>query len=99
MKMTKEEREEMINTQFLSTKMLIETGKITSFNQIFKSLKRSYLAEKIGIRYPTFKYRIEGRLSEFKMKEFFAIAHAIGVERRTIINLAMTEIEKKSTGK
>lgn len=96
MKMTKEERQEIIATQLLSTKMLIETGKIKSFNEIFKSLKKSYLAEKIGMRYPTFKYRIEGRLPEFKMNDFFSIAHAIGVDRRIIIDLAMTEIEKKS---
>lgn len=86
------------NNAYKSTKVLIEAGHITQFNQIFDTVRRTNLATDLGMNYQTLVYRIN-RPVAFSLEELFAIARLIDVEPLVIIQLVLAQIANKKKGK
>lgn len=85
------------NPQYETVKVLIEAGHIKRFDQIFQTIKRTNMAVDLGMNYQTFIYRLKRPLA-FSLEEVFAIAHLIGVDRRVIVELIITQLDNKKKG-
>lgn len=81
--------------QYEALRVLIESGHIKTFNQVFDTVKRTNFAEDLGMNYQTFMYRLQHPAS-FSYRESFAIANLIGVEKQVISRLIIAQYEARS---
>jgi hypothetical protein len=83
---------------YKAAKVLIETGNIVEFRQIFNHISRTAIAGDLGIYYSKFKQLVE-HVDRFTLKELYQLARLIGVEGKVIIQLAVDQIEKDKAAK
>jgi len=83
--------------QYETIKVLIETGNIKTFNQIFTvtGIKRTNFADDIGMNYQTFMYRLK-HPGSFSYKESFIIAYLIGISKEAVSRLIIAQSEDNS---
>lgn len=85
--------------QYEALKVLIQSGHIKAFNQIFSTgIKRTNFARDVGMNYQTLVYRLKSPGS-FTFREAFVIANLIGVEKETISNLIIAQSAPSSSRK
>lgn len=85
-------------TGYETIKVLIEAGHIKQFGQIFDTVSRTNMAKDLGMNYQTFIYRLN-RPVAFTLDQLFAIAKLIGVERRVVVDLVISQVDAKKKGK
>jgi len=83
---------------YKAVKVLIETGNIVVFREIFNHVPRTTVANDLGIYYSKFKTYLE-QVDRFSIRELYQLARLIGVEGRNIVQLAVEQIEKDKAAK
>jgi plasmid maintenance system antidote protein VapI len=72
--------------RYESVKVLIETGRIQEFQQIFNYLPKSILAHDLGTNNNRMT-RLINNVDQFTLEELFRISHLLGVKYKTILNI------------
>ncbi|MBN8852875.1 MAG: hypothetical protein BGO55_14930 [Sphingobacteriales bacterium 50-39] len=78
-------------------KDLISAGKITSFHRIFEIVPKSVVYKDMGINYNRFT-KLMANPDLFTLRELSTIAKLIGVDPKTIIDLAYDTLKPKKKG-
>jgi hypothetical protein len=73
--------------RYKTVKVLIESGIITEFNQIFLYIPKSVVSEDMGINYSRF-VRLLQQVELFRLKELIIMSGFFEVEGKAFIELA-----------
>jgi len=86
--------------RYKTVKVLIESGIITEFNQIFLYIPKSVVSEDMGINYSRF-VRLLRQVELFRLKELIIMSIFCEVEGKAFIELAHSQylIDKKGKRK
>lgn len=76
--------------RYKTVKVLIESGIITEFNQIFLYIPKSVVSEDMGINYSRF-VRLIQQVELFRLKELIMMSGFFEVEGKSIIELAHSQ--------
>lgn len=79
-------------------KVLIETGHITEFRQIFDHVYKTTVANDLGIYYNRFKDLLE-HVDRFSIQELYQLGRVIGIDGRKMVQLALDQFEKDRAAK
>ena len=72
--------------RYESVKVMIETGRIREFQQIFSYLPKSILAHDLGTNNNRMT-RLINHVEQFSLEELFRISHLLDVSYKTILTL------------
>jgi len=72
--------------RYESVKVLIETGRIQEFHQIFNYLPKSILAQDLGTNNNRMT-RLINHVEQFTLEELFRISHLLGVSYKTVLTI------------
>jgi len=72
--------------RYESVKVLIETGRIHEFQQIFNYLPKSILAHDLGTNNNRMT-RLINHVEQFTLEELFRISHLLGVNYKIILTI------------
>lgn len=70
-----------------TVKLLIEGNQLKEFREIFDHLPKTTVNRDLGINYNRFT-RLLKSVQGFKLEELYMLAHLIGIEEKTILELA-----------
>jgi len=76
--------------RYKTVKVLIESGIITEFNQIFLYIPKSVVSEDMGINYSRF-VRLLRQVELFRLKELIIMSIFFEVEGKAFIELAHSQ--------
>ena len=76
--------------RYKTVKVLIESGIITEFNQIFIYIPKSVVSEDMGINYSRF-VRLLQQVELFRLKELIMMSGFFEVEGKAFIELAHSQ--------
>ena len=76
--------------RYKTVKVLIESGIITEFNQIFLYIPKSVVSEDMGINYSRF-VRLLRQVELFRLKELIIMSNFFEVEGKAFIELAHSQ--------
>lgn len=76
--------------RYKTVKVLIESGIITEFNQIFLYIPKSVVSEDMGINYSRF-VRLLRQVELFRLKELIIMSGFFEVEGKAFIELAHSQ--------
>ena len=77
-------------------KPMIETGKIKSFNDIFKYIPKTIVAKDLGKKVDRFN-ALMSRVEEFTLIDLFLIAGFFEVDEDVILRLIMTDYRRNKS--
>jgi hypothetical protein len=77
-------------------KPMIETGKIKSFNDIFKYIPKTIVAKDLGKKVDRFN-ALMSRVEEFTLTDLFLIAGFFEVDEDVILRLIMTDYRRNKS--
>ncbi|HEY8387272.1 MAG TPA: hypothetical protein VIK74_01645 [Parasegetibacter sp.] len=80
--------------RYKTVKIMLETGNISQFSEIFDIIPRSIVSADIGMNYTRFVNRLK-KPELFILKELLTIAHYIGVDKKLIVDLIMNDISSR----
>lgn len=83
---------------YKAVKVLIETGNIVEFREIFNHASRTAIAGDLGIYYTKFKQLID-HVDRFTIQDLYQLARLIGVDGKKMVQLAVDQVEKDKAGK
>jgi hypothetical protein len=75
---------------------MIETGKIKSFNDIFKYIPKTIVAKDLGKKVDRFN-ALMSRVEEFTLTDLFLIAGFFEVDEDVILRLIMTDYRRNKS--
>jgi hypothetical protein len=84
--------------RYKTVKVLIESGIITEFNQIFLYIPKSLVSEDMGINYSRF-VRLLQQVELFRLKELMMMSVFFEVDGKTFIELAHSQYLNDKKGK
>lgn len=73
--------------------MMIETGRVRCFRDIFKYIPKTRVANDLGMKVDRWNQKADD-LAEFGIRELQLIAFFIGVNRRVVIDLVLEEMDE-----
>jgi hypothetical protein len=76
--------------RYKTVKVLIDSGIITEFNQIFLYIPKSVVSEDMGINYSRF-VRLLQQVELFRLKELIIMSGFFEVEGKALIELAHSQ--------
>lgn len=87
--------------RYKTVKVLIETGTITEFREIFDNIPKTTVAADMGTNYKRL-LRLTNDVDQFKIADLFTLARFFEVEKLTLLKLVVNQSEnaaKKKRGK
>jgi len=78
-------------------KPMIESGKILSFNDIFKYIPKTVVAKDLGKKVDRFN-TLMSRVEEFMLSDLFIIAGFFEIDEDDIVRLVMIDYKKNKMG-
>ena len=89
--------------RYKTVKVMIETGNITEFRELFATIPKSVVAQDLGTNNNRMT-RMIGRVEQFKIEELYKISRLVDVDFRAFINLVTNQFlnslnEKKNKRK
>lgn len=80
--------------RYHTVKLLIESGHITEFRQIFEHIPKSIVANDMGTNYNRLTKLIT-HTENFSLKELITLGHFFKVDGKIMVELAYNQITKK----
>ena len=78
-------------------KPMIESGKIESFNDIFKYIPKTVVAKDLGKKVDRFN-ALMSRVEQFMLEDLFIVAGFFEIEEDEIVRLVMIDYKKNKRG-
>lgn len=72
--------------RYKTVKFLIEKGHITEFNEVFRYIPKSVVANDLGTNYNRFA-RLVQHVEQFKVQELFMLSHFMDIDEMEILKL------------
>ncbi len=73
---------------------MIETGNISSFEDMFNVIPRSIVATDLGVNYNRFLDKLKN-LQDFTFREIVTLSTFINVDNEKLVSIVLTDINKK----
>ncbi len=79
-------------------KVMIETGNISSFPEIFTVVPRSVIASDLGINYNRFLEKLKN-LQDFTFRDILTLASFLNIDNQILVNIILSDINKTKGSK
>lgn len=80
--------------RYTTVKVLIETGTIKSFPEIFETIPKTVVASDLRVNYTHLTKRLNNS-EEFTLKELATLADLIGIDSLILIGMVLKYMKKK----
>jgi hypothetical protein len=80
--------------RYNTVKLLIETGHITEFSQIFEHIPKSVVANDLGTNYNRL-VRLITHTEQFTLEELVTLSNFFDVDSKAIVDLAFNQLIRK----
>lgn len=84
--------------RYKTLKIMIETGNIKAFEEMFNVVPKTVVATDLGINYGRFLDKLNS-LQDFSLKELFKLADLIEVDNKAVVNIVLNDVERKKRRK
>jgi hypothetical protein len=84
--------------RYKTLKIMVETGNIKAFEEMFNVVPKTVVAADLGINYGRFLDKLNN-LQDFSLKELFKLADFIEVDNKAVVNIVLNDVERKKRRK
>ena len=84
--------------RYITVRLLMEAGYVTSFSQIFEHMPLSVVAIDFGSNYVRFK-RLVANPSRLRLRDIFILARLFDIPEMTMISLIIAQLSKNKIKK